>query len=88
MHFAAAAEAGVYVNLGDTVFSPQFFKLQQAMHQRMGQTLTLEIEDDRSTVWSVRIGRGDFVMLLAAVAMAIENEKLIAEGGSHNARNN
>lgn len=71
MHFAEVVPEGVLVSLGGTVMSPGFWSVQQAMHQRMGHTLTMEIDNERGTVWSVRIGRGDFGAMLDAIAMAL-----------------
>lgn len=88
MHFANAAPEGAWVSLGNTVMHPQFFKAQQAMHQRMGHTMTMELDNELGTVWSVRIGRGDFGALLDAIAMALAGVPgQMHRGGFHASEN-
>lgn len=69
MHFATLKGEVGSVSISPVVFPKGFFGMQQAMHQRMGHTLTLEIENERGAVWSVRIGRGDFMSLMGMIAL-------------------
>jgi len=70
-HFANTSPEGIYVSLGASVMAPDFFKTMQAMHARSGHTMTMELSNEKGTVWSVRIGRGDFGQMLDAIAMAL-----------------
>lgn len=88
MHFATQAPEGFYVNLGESVMHPKFFRAQQAMHQRMGHTLVLEEESYGRSLWTVRVGRGDFLMMLQAIQMALEGIPGNTMNGGFNASQN
>lgn len=88
MHFACAADEGVYVMLGERVMHPDFFAQQQAMHAKSGHTLVMEEENYGRTLWSVRIGRGDFLAMLSAVAMALDGMPGIDQRGGFDASKN
>lgn len=70
-HFAIGKPEGVYVGISVSVMPPGFFKMQEAMHQRMGHTLVVEVDNEHGTVWSVRIGKGDFQSMLQTVKQAM-----------------
>lgn len=86
MHYLESDGETAMVSACLTVFSPGFFKQQEAMHQRMGHTLTMEMDNAYGTVWTVRIGRGDFDMLSSVFKSALWN--LFSEGGPVDASQN
>lgn len=86
MHYAAMHTEGCYVQVGNTIYPPGLFKRMETMHQKSGHTLTMEIDNDDGVLWSVRIGRGDFNMMIELVRM--ELEKRIMAGRFGNAYQN
>jgi hypothetical protein len=90
MHFATLKGEEGSISYSPVIYPQALFRAQEAMHKRMGHTLTLEIDNELGTVWSVRIGRGDFNLLLAMLT-EVGNDMLdTLERGNHarKARNN
>lgn len=81
-HFIECDGETVKVCLDESVKTKPFWEMQQAMHARMGHTLVMEETKDNRTAWSVRIGRGDFAMMLTYLSIAMETrERNMRRGG-------
>lgn len=83
MHFATLKGEIGAVAVSVSAMQKGFFAMQQAMHARMGHTMTLEVDNDEGTVWTVRIGRGDFTTLLAMVNDVLKMTVYRMEGANN-----
>jgi hypothetical protein len=88
MHFISTDGEQVAVMPGNCVYPPTFFKSQLAMHQRMGHTMTVEVDNELGTVYAVRVGSGNFWLLMSMLTNIIEGMIEGWENGGHHASQN
>lgn len=81
MHFAKAKPEGIYVGVGQSVMPPGFFEEELERHQRMGRTAVVELTNEFGTVWSVRIGAGDFETMIDCICDALLKVAVVQPGG-------
>jgi len=82
VHYAAMHDEGCYVQCGSQVYPNSYFRTLEAMHQKSGHTLTMELDNEEGVLWSVRIGRGDFNMMLELVRQALEKRVMSGRFGN------
>lgn len=89
MHWATEIDdQRVSVNTSISLMPPGFFEAQKAMHEKMGHTFTMETDYADWTVWTVRVGRGNFeAMNKCVIEMAEMNEQILRGNGYGNQTN-
>lgn len=71
VHYVETDGVMAAVAVGDIVYPPGYFSVMKAMHEKCGQTMTLELSNEEGNIWSVRVGKADFGVLLEMVKDAI-----------------